>query len=80
MTAGVLMLLKSRVSLTCFRSCFLPGQAKNLAAPRYDCSDSLPSFMCCVKLNNENHLSITNPPVPCLSIAERLTGTAHTVE
>ena len=34
MTARVSMLLQSRVSLTCFRSCFLPGRAKNLPAPR----------------------------------------------
>jgi len=32
-TARVSMLLKSRVSLTCFRACFLPGRAKNLSAP-----------------------------------------------
>jgi len=35
MTARVSMLLKSRASLTCFRACFLPGQAKELSAPRY---------------------------------------------
>ena len=29
------MLLKLRTSLTCFRACFLPGQAKDLSAPRY---------------------------------------------
>jgi len=29
------MLLKSRASLTCFRTCFLPGQTKDLSAPRY---------------------------------------------
>jgi len=34
MTARVSMLLKSRVSLTCFRACFLPGRAKDLLAPR----------------------------------------------
>jgi len=34
MTARVSMLLKSRVSLTCFRACFLPGRAKDLTAPR----------------------------------------------
>jgi len=34
MTARVSMLLKSRVSLTCFRACFLPGQAKDLSAPQ----------------------------------------------
>ena len=34
MTACVLMLLKSRMSLTCFRACFLPGWAKDLSAPR----------------------------------------------
>ena len=33
MTARVSMLLKSRASLTCFRSCFLPGRAKDLSAP-----------------------------------------------
>ena len=32
MTARVLM-LKSRVSLTCFQACFLPGRAKDLSAP-----------------------------------------------
>ena len=30
------MLLKSRVSLTCFRACFLPGLAKDLSVPRYN--------------------------------------------
>jgi len=35
MTACVSMLLKSRASMTCFRSCFLPGRAKDLSAPRY---------------------------------------------
>jgi len=35
MTASVSMLLKSRVSLTCFRACCLPGRAKDLSAPRY---------------------------------------------
>jgi len=35
MTARVSMLLKSRASLTCFRSRFLPGRAKTLSAPRY---------------------------------------------
>ena len=34
MTARVSMLLKSHASLTCFRACFLPGQAKDLSAPR----------------------------------------------
>ena len=34
MTARVLMLLKSRVSLTCFWACLLPGRAKDLSAPR----------------------------------------------
>ena len=33
MTARVSMLLKSRASLTCFRTCFLPGRAKDLSAP-----------------------------------------------
>ena len=36
MTARVLMLPKSRASLTCFRACFLPGRAKDLSAPRYN--------------------------------------------
>jgi hypothetical protein len=31
MTAHFSMLLKSRASLTCFRACFLPGQAKDLS-------------------------------------------------
>ena len=35
LTARVSMLLKSRASLTCFLACFLPGQAKDLSAPRY---------------------------------------------
>jgi len=35
MTARVSILLKPRVSLTCFRACFLPGRAKDLSAPRY---------------------------------------------
>ena len=34
MTAHVSMLLKSRASLTCFRTCFLPVRAKDLSAPR----------------------------------------------
>jgi len=29
------MLLKSRVPLTWFRACFLPGGVKDLSAPRY---------------------------------------------
>ena len=33
MTARVLMLLKSRASLTCFRACFLPGRAKTYQHP-----------------------------------------------
>ena len=33
MTAPVSMLLKSRASLACFRSCLLPGRAKDLSAP-----------------------------------------------
>ena len=37
MTARVSM-LKSRMSLTCFRACFLPGRAKYLSAPRYSSS------------------------------------------
>jgi len=32
MTARVSMLLKSRVSLTYFRACFLPGRAQDLSA------------------------------------------------
>ena len=35
MTARFSMLLKSRASLVCFRTCFLPGRAKDLSAPRY---------------------------------------------
>ena len=35
MTLRISVLLKSRVSLTCFRACFLPGRAKDLSAPRY---------------------------------------------
>ena len=35
MTSCISMLLKSRASLTRFRSCFLSGQAKDLSAPRY---------------------------------------------
>ena len=35
MTSRVSMLLKSRASLTRFRSCFLPGWAKDLSAPWY---------------------------------------------
>jgi len=34
-TAHVSVLLKSRTSLTCFRACFLPGQAKDLSSPQY---------------------------------------------
>jgi hypothetical protein len=39
MTAHVSMLLKSCASLTCFQASFLPGQAKDLSAPRYKNSD-----------------------------------------
>jgi len=35
MTARVSMLLKSRESLTYFRACFFPDQAKDLSARRY---------------------------------------------
>ena len=35
MTARVSMLLKSRVSLTCFRACFLADRAKDLSVPLY---------------------------------------------
>ena len=35
MTARVLVLLKSRASLTCFRACFLPGRAKDLSASQH---------------------------------------------
>jgi len=35
LTARVLILLKSRASLTCFRACFLPSRAKDLSAPRH---------------------------------------------
>ena len=34
MTSRISMLLKPRASLTCFRACFLPGQVKDLSAPR----------------------------------------------
>ena len=34
-SARVSILLKSRASLTCFRACLLPGQAKDLSAFRY---------------------------------------------
>ena len=34
MTFRVSILLNSRLSLTCFRACFLPGWAKDLSAPR----------------------------------------------
>ena len=34
MTAQFSILLKSHTSLTCFRACLLPGQAKDLSAPR----------------------------------------------
>ena len=35
MTARVSMLMKSRASLTCFRTCFIPCRAKDLSAPPY---------------------------------------------
>jgi len=35
MTARVSMSLKSSVSLTCFRACFLPGRTNDFSAPRY---------------------------------------------
>jgi len=44
--------------------CMLHGLLKHM----YDCSDSLPSFMCCVQLNNQNHFSITVTAVPCLTL------------
>jgi hypothetical protein len=40
LTARVLMLLKSRASLTYFQACFLPGRAKDLSAPRNICFQS----------------------------------------
>ena len=43
MTARVSMLLKSRASLTCFRSCFLPGRANDLSAPRYSVTEQHPA-------------------------------------
>ena len=53
MTAHVSMLLKSRVSLLCFRTCFLPGMAMDLSAPRcnYEYRRSVkqgenPTFFC----------------------------------
>ena len=36
MTARVSMFLKSRESLTFFRTCFLLGRAKDLSAPQYE--------------------------------------------
>jgi hypothetical protein len=35
MTARISMLLKLRAFLTCLRTCFLPGRAKDLSATRY---------------------------------------------
>jgi len=46
MTGGVSMLLKSRASLTCFRTCFLPGRAKDLSAPSTSLVLSLYGFQC----------------------------------
>ena len=34
-TTRVWMLLESRASLTCFRTCFIRGRAKDLSAPQY---------------------------------------------
>jgi len=47
MIARISMLLKSRASLTCFRACFRPDQAKDLSAPRYmyDFHFSLPEVL-----------------------------------
>ena len=43
MTAHISMLLKSRASVTCFRVCFLPGWANDLAAsPYYKCVFHIP--------------------------------------
>ena len=41
MTSRVSTSLKSRVSLSCFRACFLPGRANDLTAPRYISYDQL---------------------------------------
>jgi len=59
MTACVLMLLKSRVSLTGFRACFFPGRAKDLSAPRYvrrTCCLHLQSKRC-GQNDSQKHLS-----------------------
>jgi len=47
MTACVSMLLKSRVSLTCFRACFLPGRAKDLSAPGKNVTELSPQVNIC---------------------------------
>jgi hypothetical protein len=56
MTARVSMLLKSGASLTCFRTCFLPGGAKDLSAQRkflqitMEFSRTSPNFVKCERL------------------------------
>jgi hypothetical protein len=77
MTARVLMLLKSRASLTCFRACFLPGRAKDLSAPRY--SYTAPSLV--RNLENDWHIVITiHGPVfllSCMFFVMRMTTFVH---
>ena len=56
MIARVSVLLKSRASLTCFRTCFLPGGAKDLSAQRkflqitMEFSRTSPNFVKCERL------------------------------
>jgi len=49
MTVRISMSLKLRVSLTCFRACFLPGHAKDLSAPWYTVLKCY--FVLCVSLD-----------------------------
>ena len=63
MTARVSMLLKSRVPLTCFRACFLPGRATDLSAPPYLCQT------CDTLRSNDVHTVfkiLKSPPPPPL--------------
>ena len=55
-TARVSILLKSRLSLTCFRACFIPGRAKDLSAPRVQINMFLnPTHGTLMRLKNNGH-------------------------
>jgi len=53
MTAHVSVLLKSHTSLTCFRACLLPGQAKDFSAPWYYLHPVCVSFLLTIFLKED---------------------------